>query len=621
MATQFTKIKDLVGGAKAGKPTNKTSIFEEAGLANTQQQAEPIAPLSKTTTSGDIGASPGTGFGDTTQDQGQDQGQSRRDQSAIFQANVGKTEAPRAVEGIQGQVQANLQALQDQANAYTQNYQDQYQFNLSQDQLREAIEGDYGSEAYRTADQLMTTPDPNRLADLRGLDALGGFEGAEDYRVSDVDYLQNDAGLGYLAGRGRGPQYTQGMGALDVMLMKRDPNFNQLINQIRGQGAELERQIDTRPGELEAAAYDYGTGQIEGAQEAAREYLGDYDTSLRAQNEAEADAWEAAIQNLDREAIGKELVGDVEGDLREFRYGEDTYRPERYDRFIKGAVTDLAPDDLQDYIRYNEGDYDYSDFLTAGEASELSNLGGLLGTNRTYTESLGPGEQYGTDEAGLYKRLLGQVETGRRTEDILQEERQDEIFRAARDRAEAADVQLQADKDQYEIDKQAAAKQIADLQGLKWGIHAPEGGLDYDLAGYGTGQRFNPDIYGSPTGSYHTREDMLTQADVDALAAIQADLGASRDFRVGRGQRAGPEVDRERLERHILAPYSAEQAAYEAEQAEIARILEESGGNPLIGGLGNIDIGNFDFNIGGGVGIGGWGSGWGGGGSSSGSIY
>ena len=431
-AYDLDRITNLVGNE------GSTDIFnEEEGVATNEPMQDGgdggITP--KTTTSGDIGDAPtGGGTAPTAEQDSGDQVSAQE----MMNANVGKTEAPSALGGIQQQIQTNTDALQTQADEYTQNYKDQYQFDIEDQALDDAVQGGYGSDAYSSADTMLQRRDPG---------AADQFEGAEDYRVKDVGYLQNDAGLGYLAGQGRGNQYTQGMSAFDVMLMKRDPNFNNMINEIRGQNVALEGRLDTVPDQLEEAAYGYGEQQLEGAQTSARDYLGGYKDRLQASNETEADEFEAAIAGLDREAIGAEELSTVEEQIREWFGGQ--HKGERYEQQIQDAIAGYDP---SGNIQFNDTDYDYRDFLNEGEANEFNNLGGLLGTGDTFSESIGPGDQYTTDQAGMYDSLWSGVNQARDTRDLEQQAEIDRILEGAEGRATGFDETLSGRKASYDDD-------------------------------------------------------------------------------------------------------------------------------------------------------------------------
>jgi hypothetical protein len=521
MAYAFDKINNLVGeGEQSG-----TDIFSGGVASNAEE--EPTGGggvVPKTSTSGDIGdtSTGGTGEVKAEQDTGD-----QVSASDVMKANVGKTEAPKALEGIQQQVQSNTQALQKQADDYTQSYKDQYQFDIENQALDQAIQGGYGSDQYKEADTLLQRQDPG---------AAQQFEGADDYRVSDVNLLKTDAGLGHLAAQGRGPQYTQGMGAFDVMLMKRDPRFNEMINQIRGESAALDQDIDARPDELEAQAYEYGQGQLESAQGSARDYIGGYNERLRAENEAEADAYEAEVATLDRGAIGAEELSGVEKEIRDLFGGE--YKGGRYEQQIQDAIAGYDPSER---IKFNEADYDYRDFLNEGEANELSNIGGLLGTGEAFTESIGPGEMYTADKAGMYDELRSGISQARATRDLEQEAAIREIMNAAEGRATTEEERRSGLVDSYEADLQAAAQAAAN----KYRYMGIDPG---DISDYGAqnAMEANPDMLRDIGAS-----DMLTADEVAQLQAIQGDLGYDREYAVGGGG-GGSFIDQGDIERFLL---------------------------------------------------------------------
>jgi len=511
------RIANLVGEDEE----SGTDIFnEDQGVQTNEpmQEGGGGGMVPKTSTVGDIGDTP-TGGG-SVQGAEQDSGDQVSAQE-MMKANVGKTEAPSALGGIQQQIKTNTDALQAQADEYTQNYKDQYQFDIEDQALDDAVQGGYGSDAYSTADTMLQRRDPG---------AADQFEGAEDYRVKDVGYLQNDAGLGYLAGQGRGNQYTQGMSAFDVMLMKRDPNFNNFINEIRGENAALEGQLDTVPDQLEEAAYGYGEKQLEGAQTSARDYLGGYKDRKQKSNEAEADEYEAAIAALDRDAIGTEELGTVEEQIR--KYFGDEYKGDRYEQQIADAI---AAYDASGKIDFNDTDYDYTDFLNEGEANEFNNLGGLLGTGDTFSESIGPGEQYETDQAGMYQDLWSGINQARDTRDLEQEELIRQIMGGAEGRATTENERRSGEYDTYGDDLQAMYDEIT--QDYRFQPFSRDWLADYQTS---------PDYQSNLTGS-----QMLTEDEAAQLQAIQSDLGYDYDWSAGTGG-GGSLLDQGDLEEYLL---------------------------------------------------------------------
>ena len=423
------------------------------------------------------------------------------DQSQVFKANVGKTETPGGIEGIQSQVRQNVDDLQTKADEYTQNYKDQYQFDIEDAALDKAITGGNGDQDYQQAGELINRSDPG---------AAQQFEGAEDLRVSDVDYLQDTAGLMHLASQGQGPRYTQGMSNFDVMLMRRDPRFNDLINSITQENVALDESLDTQPGALQDAAYGYGQEQLKGAQDYTRAYLGDYRSDLIAGNEQEATAYESARAALDKGAIGQQEMAGVGGELQ--NYLGDRYKPQ-YDAVTGGY-------DPNKFIDYDTTDYGYQDFLDQSEAGSLNNISGLLGSGETYSESLGPQEQYTVDRGGMYDSLFNAVSGARDKKDYEQGIAAKEIRDIAGTRASKENQRIAGLRDSYDDDLFNMAQDIATERGYGADLYQPG-----DLAGFS-----RPD-FGSEDLDY---ADMLNQAEVNQLNAIMADLGQG-GYKVGSG--------------------------------------------------------------------------------------
>lgn len=539
MAYAFDKITNLVGEEDSG-----TDIFGGEVQTNQTEQPAPtgstvMAP--KTTTEGDIGETPegsGSTSGGTTSSGSPD----ATDRSAILKANVGKTETPEAFQGIQSRVQQNTQALQDKADEYTQSYKDQYQFDVENQALDQAVQSGYGSDQYRDVSTMLQRQDPG---------AAQEFEGAEDLRVGDTRYLGTDAGLQHLAARGQDPQYTQGMGAFDVMLMQRDPNFQNMINQIRGENAVLERQIGEQPDLLEQQAYDYGKESLTGAQESARGYLGDYRQRLEAENTAEAEAYQQELENLDREAIGQEQVGEVTSEVE--NYLKTLYGGDRYKSQLEQVLGEYDP---QKFIQFDEGNYGYQDFLDSGEANQLTNLGGLLGTGEAFTESLGPREQFQVNQAGMYDSISSAVQAARAERDTEQRAALQKMLDAAEGRATAEDERLSGLRGSYQDDLKRAAEEIA-FKNRYRGVTAG------DVEGFSQidPMAANPDLFGKDYGA----TDMLTQEEVDQLNAINRDLGITEDYKVGAG--GGQSfVDYGALEEYLLRQASDRNAGSRADQ-------------------------------------------------------
>jgi len=504
MAYAFSAIENLVDE----NDPNKQSIFgaQQMGQVDNnqqQQQPPPGSDMVKVSTEGDIGQSQ-QGSDDTVKHKAP----TPSDQSRVISANVGKTSTPAGVGRISDRIAQNQQTLQDRADAYTQQYRDQYQYDISDQDMNLAIE-DSSSDAYRN------------VADLRGrrqAEYRPEFEGADDLQVNQVDYLNSQAGLQKLAAEGQGPRYTQGMGAFDVMLMQRDPAFTKLVSEIRGKNTEFEKTLNERPDVLETEAQTYGDEALSSAKSRADQFLNRYQTDLQAANEREADAYEAQRAQLDRDQVRNEAMqaarDRTSADLVQM-YG-DRVLPQ-----FEATNVDINP-----YLNFDETDYNYRDFLDAGEANRFNNIMALLGQGgQSYTESSGPGPQYTVDQSGLMNDIYTQANLARQEADRVGIQERDAMLRAAQTRADADDQRRLALMSTYD-------QRLNDLTNRVVGDAG-------DL-----GQYFSENMlteYQRPEAMDLSGSDVLNTQEVERLNALSRDLGLSDIYSQGQYSSGGPE--------------------------------------------------------------------------------
>ena len=448
MAYAFSQIDKLVNDDE-----NKQDIFGGGSqtldgggggdLALLQQPGSDV----KASTEGDLGGAAPSGGGSETSNAS---APTPADQSRVFSANQGKTAIPQGVYGIQNQIAANEKALQDNANQYTTDYKAQYDAYGVDNATMDSAIGDNNSDAYKKTSEFLNkgTADP----------VAKGMEGIDDLYVNDMNLLSNSAGQQQLASRGQGSRYSQGMSAFDTMLMQRDPNFTGLINDIQGQNRGLESQLEARPDELAAEAATYGGTALTGSQDKAKTYLTGKNSSLEAINQAEADAYNEELKNLDQGSIaaaaGQSAYDQVEKDFGQ-EYGA------RGDRFIKGEAYDPSQ-----FATFDEADYGLRDFVDKDEASQFNNINGLLGLGgQSYSAATGPGAQYSFDTTGLQNQLYTGAADRRAEEDRILSEEYQKIMNDAKLRADADDERRSGLRNTFNADRDAVTQSIIDSQG------------------------------------------------------------------------------------------------------------------------------------------------------------
>ena len=600
MAYAFSKIQNLVAGEESNQ--NSANIFGEEG----EESQEPINYQSAKPKMSIPGVNkPGQVFGQKTAEENKDIyapkestfktttagdlpvakqsasvswknpiQESQADADAIAASN--QTNVPQAFVDLQNQVSSNQAALQQKADDYIKNYQQMYD-DTDYGKLATDFEAYYSdpnndtfitraadgtlSGGVDTLNRAILDSSSKEYQDLSNflqfseanpqmIDRADRFEGANDFYVDDINMLSSDAGLRNLASRGMGPQYTSGMGNYDLMMMKKDPNFQNLINQIKSENVALESGIEKNPEILEQGAEDYGLGRLEYAQTQGRDYLDDFYQGLKDENTAEAEAYRTQIQdliddkgNIVYDALYGDATTGIDQDVLDAVQSATDYSEARYDDVTNQALEDFDPrqyDESGNVILDESGNvvYDpekikelsetlnlrfadpsqltYADFLDESEASQLTNVGGLMGGGNAYVESMPLGDDYTLDENMLQRAIIEEIANAREAKDIESRSQQREIlddiekdyFDYMRNMGTAQtgyNAAIQKEIDDW------IAKQEGSVAGLDLADAIVQPSYDY------YNEALRPGV--SPTES-----DFLTQDQVDALHALNEDM-------------------------------------------------------------------------------------------------
>jgi hypothetical protein len=526
----------------------------------------------KTTSEGDIGmsaaGSPSGGKDYVTAGKEDAPTVSRR----TIEANVGKTETPGAISNIQGQIRSSQDELQQRADQYVTDYKKQYEYDIGKDQLKEAISYGPGSEGYQKTQDLFgqQLPEQAKEFDTSGL------------RLSDTQYLNNEAGLRKLASQGQGPRYSEGMSAFDVMLMQRDPNFNRMVNEIKAENVALNKALQDRPEELESQAYEYGVGALGEAQQGARDYLAGARGDLEAQNRQEAEAYNQMLANLDRGALSRQALSGVEQTLRD-RFASD-------ERIAPQLESVYGSFDASPYMQFDQGGYGYQDFLDAQEAQQFNNIAALLGDSRAYTASGPLRDQYTLDRSGLLDDMSSAILAERARADQGIQSQIDAILGGANQRAAERQADIQSMYENYNRDVENLVNRLAREKG--YGLYDPSM-LD-DLyskgVGWGTGEALHDQYMSGPL----TGLDLLSQREADELNRLQEEMGSvSAPYQAGAGDVGGGFVDEARIGAWLQGMVDAQSRAntyvadYGYNNSGDGNVLSAFSDNPISGFAGD----------------------------------
>ncbi len=391
MAYAFQKIDDALN-------QNESNIFGGSTEGDDNQMMQQGGQSGvKTSTSGDVGSSPVS----SSSTQGvQEYNPPQASNAQVLERNVGKTDVGRGgVSKISDQIQANQQRLEDDANRYRQDVKDasDYSDTVSDSNIESAISGD--RDAMDSVSGLLN----------KGTYYRPEYE-AGDYGVSDVDLLNNQAGIQTLAARGQGPRYTSGMGAFDAMLMQRDPEFQNLVSQVRADNRALEQSAEGQPDTLEEWAQGYGEDALTDAQTQAEDMIRNYNANMRAQQEAELKAYQDQIAGLNEQEIQQKAIENVLSSLI----------PEMEQVSGYSDLRDFAPNIEGDFVgTVDPSQFTYQDFIDEGEAQRFNNIARLLGEGDMYGAGRAPTAEdlYQVDTQGLRDALASGITAGK-TEDV-----------------------------------------------------------------------------------------------------------------------------------------------------------------------------------------------------------
>jgi hypothetical protein len=246
MAYTFSQINQAMGQNQ----DQKADIFANS-MANQQQgQAMPQQSQEKTSTEGDLSTAKATGGAPAYEPQ--------KAGAAIAKKQSGR-QLPGFMTEAQGQIQTAQKNLQDESNAYLQNARSQ-QYGVGQDILDKAGQGDQEASSQVATRLSQTAP------------MIESFKPKTDTGLRDVSKLQTDEGVkDYLRKQSKG-QYSAGESALDLGIMKRNPQFNLIREELRRGQQELQskasQESEARTKEAQKIAserYQQDTEGIKGA--------------------------------------------------------------------------------------------------------------------------------------------------------------------------------------------------------------------------------------------------------------------------------------------------------------------------------------------------------------------
>lgn len=304
MAYQFQKINDLFGD-----PDQKQNIFgQPQGQGQPQvsqpgdqaSQGQPLSPQQQgVQLTQAAGATQGSGAAQTGAARATSQTGSSK--SNLLQKSIGQTQAPAQVSQVSQGIQQANQSLQDEANQYTT--QGQQQYATQAPDVGAALNAGTNSTQFGQIKNLLGQ---------QGAGPVTAFKSNVTLDPNQIANLASTSGLRQSLQSAGGPQYTAQQAAFDAMSLQNDPNYRAQMSNLASQEAAAESLQAQNNANLTSNLQTYADSQVSSAQQAVRDQLtqaqGGIASTLAAQALAENQARAALRQTPDQTYIGQQVT-------------------------------------------------------------------------------------------------------------------------------------------------------------------------------------------------------------------------------------------------------------------------------------------------------------------------
>lgn len=437
-------------------PNQKQNIFGQGATPQGASQTGAASgdEVKKTDTSGVI-AAPGASSGTS----GASGPATPEDRQKVVNLQSQRQQAPKITDKLKQDLTSAQTNLQDEANKYTQGYQQKdYREGVNQDLLSKAVQGD--QTAYDQAYQ---------RAFKQGPDAVTAFAPETQTEFQGVQDLQTTGGIKNMFKREQGPQYRDTEASFDTMLLARNPEFRKIQQALSRQQKDLIAEREKEKTDRTTGAEQIASEGFKSASEGIRTDLGGLQTNLEnplRQKEAEEDARRAA---LDYDAMEREYEAQQAAELEKEFYNQGGFMQR-----ASGLLPKVAGDvDEKSFFTRNT-DVDWRDFATDTDAQQFNRIMSLLAQNDSLRASTGLSDVLDKNTQGLRDALTQAAVTQRRgTEDQYRAQMQSIIDQMNARAAQSASLRGR-DVGTFRDPAQEAVRREYDAMNLVQNILFPE---------------------------------------------------------------------------------------------------------------------------------------------------
>lgn len=399
----------------------------------------------------------------------------------------------------QSDIQSGQQRLQEESNKYAAAGETAKQgYQLSQDTLKAAADGD--KDAFQKTGERLTAAAPQ----------VDAFKGLGE-QIPNIDNVKDNT-KAYAPTAG--PNYTAGQSRMDAALLRRNPEYLKIQQQLLADQAALRKENDTAVEEKTKAqtealgtAYKDATSDIKGR-------LGLLGNEITDAAKAKESAEDQRRAGLDVNTIAQQeyakLKDQIRQDLKTADPRSQQYRSAQY-------LDSLKPEDLIRQFVNVDRDTDWKEFIDQPGAERYNRIQGLLGSSDMLTPSqMGAGADYAFDTGNAYRSILEAITGKRAAADEYGQQQIDQIRAAATQRAAETQNSMKSEYDR--IMGQINALEGNDAIRFDQGFDLPQLGWQDILTGdeasrlnslEGDLAVVNPGNYAASTGSYNEKLKQL----------------------------------------------------------------------------------------------------------------
>lgn len=448
MAYVFNGINAALDGKT--DEDQKQDIFNAQPAVQENGQPGVAGGLEKTSTEGELGA---TNQADNAATSEQEPQQTEVQNAEVIKRNVDKAKAPKGIDRVDADLSTAETGLQDEANSYVKNYADK-DYSVDTSMLDKAADGDDESKVNAM----------NRFS--KNADQVDQFNAKTDYDVEDSNMLRTDAGVQELMRRDSDQNYNQGESAFDMMLLRRNKDFNERRAALINRQDAVRQLADKYRTDKTTEAQGLTDQHYAAATDAAKGYLdksqGDYVANLKAQVAKENALRDSYRTGGDANYLDSQKAAAIQGLVQEY---QETGDPNALAQVKYLQETDVDPSQFYSVGRSLDADKDYGMAADAAGANRFNRIMQMLGRGDSMQAGAGLGPTEGFDKAAYRDAAVKQAQV----KFAAQQEAEAEAKRQAEAAAKAAAEKAAADaaaaaKAKADADAAAQAKAAADAK-------------------------------------------------------------------------------------------------------------------------------------------------------------